>query len=75
MRLLSLCMYLECAELTEQREEQILNCNMPDLEDVTYENQLEEAVAMIEESLVGAEITINQPSKISMSLLEDAYGV
>ncbi|KAL0371884.1 UNVERIFIED_CONTAM: BTB/POZ domain-containing protein POB1 [Sesamum calycinum] len=48
-------------ERTEQREEQILNCNMPDLEDgVTYENQEEEAVAMVEESPVGAETTINQ---------------
>ncbi|KAL0447828.1 UNVERIFIED_CONTAM: BTB/POZ domain-containing protein POB1 [Sesamum latifolium] len=48
-------------ERTEQREEQILNCNMPDLEDgVTYENQEEEAVAMVEESHVGAETTINQ---------------
>ncbi|PIN13280.1 hypothetical protein CDL12_14101 [Handroanthus impetiginosus] len=50
-------------ELTEQCEEQILNCNMLELEDgVTYENQEEEAVAMIEESPVGAEITINQSS-------------
>ncbi|KAK4422545.1 BTB/POZ domain-containing protein POB1 [Sesamum alatum] len=48
-------------ERTEQREEQILNCNMPDLEDgVTYENQEEEAVAMVEESPVGAETTVNQ---------------
>ncbi|KAL2234679.1 BTB/POZ domain-containing protein POB1-like [Sesamum indicum] len=48
-------------ERAEQREEQILNCNMPDLEDgVTYENQEEEAVAMVEESPAGAETTINQ---------------
>ncbi|KAK9277602.1 hypothetical protein L1049_007147 [Liquidambar formosana] len=33
------------------REEQILNCNMPDTEDgLVYENQDDEAVAMIEES-------------------------
>ncbi|KAL0408088.1 UNVERIFIED_CONTAM: BTB/POZ domain-containing protein POB1 [Sesamum radiatum] len=48
-------------ERAEQREEQILNCNMPDLEDgVAYENQDEEAVAMVEESPVGEETTINQ---------------
>ncbi|KAK6116977.1 hypothetical protein DH2020_049221 [Rehmannia glutinosa] len=48
-------------EPTEQREEQILNCNMPDLEDaVTYENQEEDAVAMVEESPLSAEISINQ---------------
>ncbi|KAG8382173.1 hypothetical protein BUALT_Bualt05G0049200 [Buddleja alternifolia] len=51
---------LSCAELTEEYEEQILNCNMPDLEDgVTYENQ-EEAAAMIAESPVGVEIPINR---------------
>lgn len=34
-----------------QREEQILTCSMPDTDDVVaYENQDEEAVAMIEES-------------------------
>lgn len=33
-----------------QCEEQIINCNMPDSDDgVAYENQDEEAVAMIEE--------------------------
>lgn len=33
-----------------QREEQILNCNMPDTDDVlAYENQDEEAIAMVEE--------------------------
>ncbi|KAH6805135.1 POZ/BTB G-protein 1 [Perilla frutescens var. frutescens] len=48
-------------DLAEQSEEQILNNNMPDLEEgVTYENQ-EEAVAMIEESPLGEEMTLNKP--------------
>ncbi|XVF10478.1 hypothetical protein REPUB_Repub07fG0186500 [Reevesia pubescens] len=38
-------------DVVVQREEQILNCNMPDTVDgVTYDNQDEEAVAMVEES-------------------------
>ncbi|XP_077212635.1 BTB/POZ domain-containing protein POB1-like isoform X1 [Tasmannia lanceolata] len=42
------------AELALYREEHILNCNQPDTEDgVAYENQDEEAVAMIEESPSG----------------------
>ncbi|GFP92605.1 BTB/POZ domain-containing protein pob1 [Phtheirospermum japonicum] len=48
-------------ESTEQCEEQVMNCNIPDLEDaVNYENQDEETVAMVEESPLGAEITIHQ---------------
>ncbi|KAL7150431.1 hypothetical protein ABFS83_05G111600 [Erythranthe nasuta] len=47
-------------ELADQREEQILNGNMPDLEEgVTYENQ-EEVVAMVEELPVGGEIATDQ---------------
>ncbi|KAM7491454.1 hypothetical protein LguiA_034375 [Lonicera macranthoides] len=43
--------------------EQILNCNMPDTDDgVAYENQDEDAVAMIEESPSGGGINMNQPS-------------
>lgn len=58
-------------DLAEQSEEQILNSNMPDLEDgVTYENQ-EEAVAMIEESPLGAEITMNKPSETNPYFLAD----
>ncbi|CAK9163023.1 unnamed protein product [Ilex paraguariensis] len=42
-------------------EEQILNCTMPDTEDgVAYENQDEEAVAMIEELPSGAGMNMNQ---------------
>ncbi|CBI34431.3 unnamed protein product, partial [Vitis vinifera] len=42
-------------------EEQILNCNMPDTEDgVAYENQDEEAVAMIEESPPGVGMNLSQ---------------
>ncbi|XP_027080898.1 BTB/POZ domain-containing protein POB1 isoform X1 [Coffea arabica] len=34
-----------------QREEQVLSCNMPDTDDIlAYENQDEEAIAMVEES-------------------------
>ncbi|KAL6544120.1 hypothetical protein OROGR_010617 [Orobanche gracilis] len=46
---------------TVQCEEQVLSCNFRDMEDaVTYENQEEEAVAMVEESPLGAEIMIHQ---------------
>lgn len=42
-------------------EEQILNCNMPDTEDgVAYENQDEEAVAMLEESPPGVGMNLSQ---------------
>ncbi|KAL8503529.1 hypothetical protein ACS0TY_022313 [Phlomoides rotata] len=44
-------------ELTERREEQIMRCIMPDLDDI-YENQEEEAVAMIVE---GFGIPTNRP--------------
>lgn len=44
-----------------QCEEQIINCNMPDSDDgVVYENQDEEAVAMIEESPSDAGINCNR---------------
>lgn len=45
-----------------QHKEEVLNCNMPDTEDgVAYENQDEEAVAMIEEgSPSGVEVNLNQ---------------
>ncbi|XP_021300179.1 BTB/POZ domain-containing protein At2g46260-like isoform X2 [Herrania umbratica] len=49
------------ADVIGQREEQTLNCNMPDTEDgVTYENQDEEVVAMIEESPTDVGLTSNQ---------------
>ncbi|GFZ06649.1 POZ/BTB containin G-protein 1 [Actinidia rufa] len=42
------------------REEQILNCNMPDIEDgVTYENEDEEAVPMVVESPSGGSVHTN----------------
>ncbi|KAA8520905.1 hypothetical protein F0562_011578 [Nyssa sinensis] len=54
-------------DLLMQREEQILNCNMPDAEDgIAYENQDEEAVAMIEESPSGDEAAQNNDSSWSM---------
>lgn len=44
--------------------EQILNCNMPDTDDgVAYENQDEDAVAMIEESPSDGGINMNQPGR------------
>lgn len=49
------------ADVVGQREEQTLNCNMPDTEDgVTYENQDEEAVAMIEGSPTDVGLNSNQ---------------
>ncbi|XWS61678.1 hypothetical protein CRYUN_Cryun07bG0146400 [Craigia yunnanensis] len=48
-------------DVVVQREEQILNCNMPDTVDgVTYENQDEEAVEMIEESPSDVGLNSNQ---------------
>ncbi|KAL5747600.1 hypothetical protein ACOSQ2_024897 [Xanthoceras sorbifolium] len=48
-------------DVLEQREEQILNCNMPDTEDgVTYDNQDEEPVAMIEEIPADLGLNLNQ---------------
>ncbi|XP_059651300.1 BTB/POZ domain-containing protein POB1 [Cornus florida] len=48
-------------------EEQILNCNQPDADDgVGYENQDEEAVAMIEESPSGDEAANSNDSNWSM---------
>lgn len=74
-RLLSLYVFLECVDLAEQIEEQILNNNMPDLEDgVTYENQ-EDAVVMIGESPVGAEMTVNQPCETNTGFLEGAIEI
>ncbi|CAA3029169.1 BTB POZ domain-containing POB1-like isoform X1 [Olea europaea subsp. europaea] len=46
-------------DVTMQREEQILNCTMPDMED-GYVNQGEEIVAMIEETPSVLEMTTNQ---------------
>lgn len=66
MRLLSLFMFLECAELTEQREEQIFGGIIPDLDGI-YENQEEEVVAMIEE---GSGIATYRPG---ISMHEDVY--
>lgn len=44
-----------------QRQEQVLNCNIPDTEDgVTYENQDEEAMAMIEEPPSDDGFNLNQ---------------
>ena len=43
------------------REEQILNCSMPDTEEGLEGNQEEELVAMIEESPSDAGINSNQP--------------
>lgn len=66
-------MFLNCPELAEQREEQILNCNSLYLEDgVTYENQ-EEAIAMIDESPAGAEITTNQSGMINITMFGVTY--
>lgn len=49
-------------DVLTQREEEVLNCNMLDIEDVlAYENQDEEAVAMAEESPSGIEKTTNHP--------------
>ncbi|OMO79680.1 BTB/POZ-like protein [Corchorus capsularis] len=49
------------ADVAVKLEEQILNCNMPDTEDgVTYENQDEEAVAMIEELPSDDGLNLNQ---------------
>lgn len=51
LRLLTLVMLSLGADVAMQREEQILTCGMPDTDEVVaYENQDEEAVAMIEES-------------------------
>ncbi|CAI9784650.1 unnamed protein product [Fraxinus pennsylvanica] len=46
-------------DVTMQREEQILNCNMPDMED-GYGNQEEEIVATIEETPAVLEIATNE---------------
>lgn len=56
------CLFWPIAvDVIVDREEQILNCNMPDTEDgVAYENQDEEAVAMIEESPPGVGMTLSQ---------------
>ncbi|RVW43223.1 BTB/POZ domain-containing protein [Vitis vinifera] len=56
-------------------EEQILNCNMPDTEDgVAYENQDEEAVAMIEESPPGVGMNLSQHEEAAlMDLLNFMY--
>lgn len=61
MKLLSLSIALLnwAADVTMQREEQILNCTMPDMED-GYVNQGEEIVAMIEETPSVLEMTTNQ---------------
>ncbi|CAI9755494.1 unnamed protein product [Fraxinus pennsylvanica] len=45
-------------DVTMQREEQILNCSMPDMED--YGNQEEEIMAMIEEAPAVVELATNQ---------------
>ncbi|KAL2544286.1 BTB/POZ domain-containing protein POB1 [Forsythia ovata] len=47
------------SDLAMQREEQILNCSMPDMED-GYGNQEEEIVAMIEELPAVVEMATNQ---------------
>ena len=48
-------------DVVAQLEEHILNCNMPDTVDgVAYENQDEEAVAMIEESPSDVGLNSNQ---------------
>lgn len=48
-------------DVVEQREEQILNCSMPDSEDgVTYVNQDEEPVAMVEELPADLGFNLNQ---------------
>ncbi|XP_071919490.1 BTB/POZ domain-containing protein POB1-like isoform X2 [Coffea arabica] len=49
-----------------QREEQVLSCNMPDTDDIlAYENQDEEAIAMVEES-TGDGSTENNDSSTNM---------
>ncbi|XP_075495424.1 BTB/POZ domain-containing protein POB1-like isoform X1 [Primulina tabacum] len=58
---------LNALELTVQREEQILSCNIPDMEDgVTYEN-VEEAVAMIEEPPVNVTQTANHQPDMTIN--------
>lgn len=45
-----------------QHEEQILNCNMPDTEDgITYENQDEDAMAVVDESPAVGSLNLNIP--------------
>lgn len=57
-------------EIIGQHEEHILNCNMPDTEDaVAYENQDEEAVAMIEESAADAGLNSNQHGTLLLYLV------
>ncbi|GLT90815.1 hypothetical protein SLE2022_087320 [Rubroshorea leprosula] len=52
----------EGVDVIVQDEEQVLNCNLPDTEDgLAYENQDEEAVAMIEEPLSDDGLNLNQP--------------
>ena len=49
------------ADVVVQCEEQILNCNMPNIMDgVTYENQDEETVEMIEKSPSEVGLNFNQ---------------
>lgn len=63
-------MCLECVDLAEQSE---VNSHMLDLEDaLTYQ---EEAVAMIEESPMGAEMSVNQPSEVDTCCLVGAYEI
>ncbi|PSS04225.1 BTB/POZ domain-containing protein [Actinidia chinensis var. chinensis] len=50
----------DVVDVLMHREEQILNCNMPDIEDgVTYENEDEEAVPMVVESPSGGGVHTN----------------
>ncbi|XP_018633436.1 BTB/POZ domain-containing protein POB1-like isoform X1 [Nicotiana tomentosiformis] len=50
------------ADVFTQSEEEVLNCNMLDTVDgLSYENQDEEAVAMVEESPSGTEMTTDHP--------------
>lgn len=55
------------ADVFTQSEEEVLNCNMLDTVDgLSYENQDEEAVAMVEESPSGTEMTTDHPGTYAL---------
>lgn len=58
---------LSDADVLTQREEEMLNCNMLDTEDgLAYENQDEEAVAMVEEYPSGLEMITDHPGTYAL---------
>lgn len=65
----------EYVDQSEQSLEQIPNSSITDLEDgITYQNQ-DEAIGMIEESPVAAEMTMIQSNEANMWCLAGAYGI